>query len=142
MKRTRQYIFSLFLVCLLGFVFTNPNPAQFERFIFKGNNQDETNAKNFKSVFSNIEQSKIFSRDNYGIFSIYEFSPSLIASMKVKPGTFIFDATDIRLRFIGIGNNFYGLSGSENGTKFIGGYLELCRVGAIDCRDFLKNYQL
>jgi hypothetical protein len=89
----------------------------------------------------NLELSKVISRDNYGIFSIYEISPLFIISMKVDPGTFVFDTTDLRVRFLGIGNNFYEFSGTDNGLKFMGSYLELCRTGAIDCMNFVRKYK-
>lgn len=128
------------LVGVLGI--TNPGLPTFESFVLQGMGEDELGQKNFKSIFSNIGVVNIATRDNYVLFSIFEISPSFIASMEVSPDVFTFDTSALRVRFLGIGSSFYAFPGTDNGIKFLMGYFELCRTGAIDCRYFIRKYGL
>ncbi len=138
----KKFVFILVSIFLFGLGFSNPNFPSFESFVLQGMGADASQAQNYKTVFSHVEIEKITTRDNYGLFSIYELSPSFIASMEVPTGLFNYDISALRVRFLAVGGSFYSLPGTEDSLKFIGAYLELCRAGAVDCRFFIRKYGL
>ena len=143
LNNMNKKIFSTVIISLLIGVLgvTNPSFSTFESFVLQGMGIIDDEEKYFSRNFSNIGVANVSTRDNYGLFSIFEISPSFIASMEVRPNAYNYDTRALRIRFLGVGGSFYALPGTEKGVRFMYGYFALCYLGAIDCMNFLKKYK-